>query len=63
MLHWIFILIGIVFLSISLSNPVYKITLKKYLKINFLFQLITRSLLLLFGLIIIFYGLYIESIF
>ena len=33
------------------------------MKINFLFQLITRFLLFLLGVIIIFYGLYIESIF
>ena len=63
MLHWILIFIGIIFLSISISNPVYKITIKKYLKIIFLFQLIIRFLLFLLGVIIIFYGLYIESIF
>ena len=63
MMHWILIFIGIVFLSISISNPVYRITIKRYLKINFLFQLITRFLLFLLGVIIIFYGLYIESIF
>ena len=63
MLHWILIFIGIIFLSISISNPVYEITIKKYLKIIFLFQLIIRFLLFLLGVIIIFYGLYIESIF
>ncbi len=63
MLHWILIFIGVFFLSVSVSNPVYKITIRKYLKINFLFQLITRFLLFLLGVIIIFYGLYLESIF
>ena len=41
-MYWIIIFLGVIFLSISLSNPVYKITINKFFKINFFFQLLIR---------------------
>ncbi len=61
-MHWLLIFIGILFLSSSISNPVYKLTLNKYLKITIYSQVLIRFILFIFSILIIFLGLYIESI-
>ena len=61
-MHWLLIFIGILFLSSSISNPVYKLTVNKYLKINIYLQVLIRFILFILSILIIFLGLYIESI-
>ena len=61
MIFWIIILVGIVILSMSLSNPVYKLSIKKYLKFNVFFEILVRLFLFILSIIIIFIGLYLES--
>ena len=61
MFYWTIILFGILMMSISLSNPVYNLLLKKYIKVNLLFQIIIRVFIFIISLIIILLGLYIES--
>jgi len=61
MLHWITIIIGIIFMSLSISNPFYKIIIKKRINTNLLFDICIRFLLLLLSIIFIFLGLYLES--
>jgi len=62
MIYWIIIIIGILVLSISLSNPFYKLIVKKYLKLKIFYEILIRILLFLVSVIIIFMGLYLESI-
>jgi len=61
-MYWIVIIIGILILSLSLSNPFYRLLIKKKIKFNFFTELIFRIFLFLLAIIIIFIGLYIESI-
>ncbi len=61
-MHWLIIIIGIFILSVSLSNPFYKLLVEKRLKINLLLKIFFRIFLFILGLVIIFFGLYIESI-
>ena len=61
-MHWLLIFIGILFLSSSISNPVYKLTINKYLKITVYSQVLFRFILFIFSILIIFLGLYIESV-
>ena len=63
MKHTIFIIIGIILLSISISNPVYKISIKKYLKLNLIFEILLRIFIFICSVFLIFFGLYIESVF
>ena len=62
MFHWLIIILGIVLLASSISNPFYKILFAKFFVNIFFFKLITRALLLVFGIILVIFGLYIESI-
>ena len=61
MFYWIIILIGIVIMSISISNPVYNLSLKKYIKVNLILQFIIRIFIFFLALILILLGLYVES--
>ena len=61
MFYWTIILFGILMMSISLSNPVYNLLLKKYIKVNLLFRIFIRVFLFIISLIIILLGLYVES--
>ena len=61
-MHWLVIIIGTFILSISISNPFYKLLIEKNIKLNLFMKLSLRILLFIFGLIIIFLGLYIESL-
>ena len=61
-MHWLLIIIGTITLSISVSNPFYKLLIEKKIKLKILSKLIFRIFLFMLGLIIVFVGLYLESI-
>ena len=61
MLHWITIIIGIIIMSLSISNPFYKITIKKNINTNLFTDIFIRILLLFVSIVFIFLGLYFES--
>ena len=63
MIYWIIITIGILIMSISLSNPVYNISFNKYIKLSLFFQILIRILLFILSIIVILFGMYVESIF
>lgn len=62
MFYWLIILFGIVILTTSISNPLYKLTLKKFLRLSIFSEFLLRICLFFLSIIIIFLGLYIESI-
>jgi hypothetical protein len=61
-MHWLLIIIGTFILSISISNPFYRLLIQKRIKLKTFFNLILRVILFIIGLIVIFSGLYLESI-
>jgi len=61
-MHWLLIIIGTFILSISVSNPFYKLLIEKRIKLKIFLNLILRFILFIVGLIVIFFGLYLESI-
>lgn len=61
-MHWLLIIIGTFILSISISNPFYRLLIQKRIKLKTFLNLILRIILLIIGLIVIFSGLYLESI-
>ncbi len=61
-MHWLLIILGTFILSISLSNPFYKLLIEKKLKLKIFFKIILRSLLFILGLIVIVLGLVLESL-
>jgi len=61
-MYWLIIILGTFILSLSLSNPFYKLLIAKRLKFNTFLKLLFRTFLLILGLILIFIGLYLESI-
>ncbi len=62
LMHWLIIILGTFILSISLSNPFYKLLIEKRLKLKTFLKIIIRLLLFILGLIVIFQGLYLESL-
>jgi len=61
MYYWLTFVLGIVILTLSISNPFYNLTIKKYLKLVFIFHVIFRVFLLIIGILMVFLGLYFES--
>jgi len=61
-MHWLIIIFGTFILSISLSNPFYKLLIGKRFKFNTYFQIIFRVALFIMSLIVIIFGLYMESL-
>ena len=61
-MHWLIIILGTFILSLSVSNPFYRLFIEKKIKLNFVSKLILRIFLFTIGLIVVFFGLYIESI-
>ena len=61
-MHWLLIIIGTFILSISVSNPFYKLLIEKRIKLKTFLNLILRVILFIIGLVVIFSGLYLESI-
>ena len=61
-MHWLLIIIGTFILSVSVSNPLYRLIIFKITKLNRLTHMVIRFFLFIIGLIVIFIGLYFESI-
>jgi len=61
MIYWFLIIFGIFTLSISLSNQVYNLVIKKYITVDLLFQILVRITLFFVAIVLILGGLYIES--
>ena len=61
-MYWLVIIIGTLLLSISISNPFYRLIFKNIFELNAFLQIIFRIFLFIIGFITIFIGLYIESI-
>tara|TARA_B100001250_G_C19673252_1_gene732472 strand:- start:557 stop:742 length:186 start_codon:yes stop_codon:yes gene_type:complete len=61
-MHWLLIILGTLILSISVSNPFYRLLFNKTFKIKTFIQILLRILLFFIALILIFTGLYLESI-
>jgi len=61
-MHWIFILLGIIPLALSISNPVYKIIIKNKINTNLFLDILIRIILFFLSFLFIFFGLYLESI-
>ena len=62
MLYWLTIIIGIIMLSLSISNPFYNLVIKKKINTNILMKILIRILLFILGILSIMLGLYIESV-
>ena len=61
-MHWLLIIIGTFILSISVSNPFYNLLIHKRFKLNILNKFMLRFVFFMIGTIMIFFGLYLESI-
>ena len=61
-MHWLLIIIGTLILSISVSNPFYRLLIEKRIKLRILSKIIFRTFLSITGLTVVFLGLYLESI-
>ena len=61
-MHWLLITIGTFILSVAVSNPFYKLLIEKRIKLRILYKFIFRLMLFIMGIIIVFFGLYLESI-
>jgi len=61
-MHWLIIILGTFILSVSVSNPLYRLLVGKLIKLNTFFQIILRMFIFFIGLIAIFVGLYFESV-
>jgi hypothetical protein len=61
MFHWLIIIVGIIIISLSISNPFFKLVFNKNFDLNVLLLIFIRIFILLLGIIIIFIGLYVES--
>ncbi|MBS56434.1 MAG: hypothetical protein CMP16_01000 [Rickettsiales bacterium] len=63
MIHWVTILIGIFLMSLSLSNPLYNLIIKKKFFTSILLQIFIRIFLFIISVVVILLGIYFESIF
>ena len=61
-MHWLFIILGVLALSLSISNPVYKLTIKKKIRSNIFIDIVLRIILFISAILLIFFGLYLENI-
>ena len=61
-MHWLLIIIGTFILSMAVSNPFYKLLIDKRIKLRIINKVILRFFLFTVGIIIVFFGLYLESI-
>ena len=63
MIYWLIIILGIFLLATSISNPLYSVILKKYINNNnIFFETLIRLVLFFLSVIVIFLGIYFESI-
>ncbi len=64
MVYWIFIIIGTILLSLSLSQKFYLLIFKNINIMNNLFnRIFIKLILFILGFLLIFFGLFIESIY
>ena len=64
MVYWIFIIIGTIFLSLSLSQKFYLLIFKNIDIMNNLFnKIVIKLILFILGFLLIFFGLFIESLY
>ena len=63
MYSWLIIIIGIIFLTLSLSNPFYSLLIKKYIDLGFFFNFLSRIILFILSLFLIIIGTYMISSF
>ncbi len=61
-MHWFLIILGTLILSISLSNPFYKLLIGKKIKLKLIAKIMLRLLLFIISIVLIFLGLYLESL-
>lgn len=61
MIYWLIIFFGIIAFSLSISNPVYYLAIKQYIKKNIYFHIFLRVLFFVIGFILVFLGLFYES--
>ena len=61
-MHWVIILLGIIVLSLSISNPFYRLIFNNKINFNIFTKILFRFFLFFFGIILIFAGLFVESI-
>ena len=61
MFHWLIIIVGIIIISLSISNPFFKLVFNKNFNLNVLLSIFIRIFIFLLGIIVIFIGLYVES--
>ena len=61
-MHLVIILLGIIVLSLSISNPFYRLIFNNKININIFTKILFRLFLFFFAIILIFTGLYVESI-
>ena len=62
MIYWLIIICGIMILSLPISNPFYKLMLNNFLIKNLILRFMFKIVLFFMGIIIVFLGLYIESL-
>jgi len=63
MYSWLLIILGIIFLTLSLSNPFYNLLIKKYIDLGFFFNFLCRIILFILSLFLILIGTYMISSF
>tara|TARA_B100000700_G_C14273889_1_gene502822 strand:+ start:41 stop:232 length:192 start_codon:yes stop_codon:yes gene_type:complete len=62
MTYWLIIFFGIILLSLSISNPAYNLIIRKRIKLKLINQIILRIFIFIIAIVVVFIGLYIESI-
>ena len=62
MTYWLIIFFGIILLSLSISNPAYNLIIRKIIKLKLINQIILRIFIFIIAIVVVFIGLYIESI-
>ena len=62
MFHWLIIILGILIISLSISNPIFKLVLKQISNLNLFLLIPIRVFLFSLGIIVIIFGLYVESL-
>jgi len=61
-MHWLLIILGTFILSLSVSNPFYRLLIGKRFKLKIILYIILRILMFIIGLLVIFFGLYLENL-
>lgn len=62
MFYWLLIVSSVVFLALSISNPLYNLTIKKIINFNIFLNILTRVIFFILSIVLVFLGLYFESL-